>query len=204
MTNAPIVINRFLSINISNSNKVNQFWVGSSHARVPSMKSPKQQLVSESISYWQGLPMTNEKVLKSDCSSRNILRPRFIVCIFPFFSLSIHPSASIYKILLQNWPCWITKYLSQTHPHQKPSTMSPRLPPPPSLLLLLWNSPGTGEVLSKQQGDRVTLDILIRRIGFTLRSPSTLDYRADRKWRHLENWRYILREAIKKLVFFRN
>ena len=133
--------------------------------------------------------------------------PVLLLAFFLFFSLLIHPWASIYKILLQNWPCWITKCLFQTHPHQKPSTVSPRLPPPyphipPSLLLLFWNSPGTGEVLSKQQGDRVTLDILIRRIGFTLRSPSTLDYRTDRKWRHLENWRYIHREAIKKVGIF--
>ena len=56
-TKSALVANMFLSINISNSNNLNKFWVGSSHARGTSIKSTKQELVSESVNCWQGLPM---------------------------------------------------------------------------------------------------------------------------------------------------
>ena len=62
------------------------------------------------------------------------------------------------------------------------------------LLLLLWNSPGTSEVLSKQWRDRVTLDILIWPIGFTLGSMSTFDYKIDIiKRRRPTVWEYPFR-----------
>ena len=51
LPNQQAVANMILSINISNSNNLNKF--ASSDLRVTSIKFTKQQLVSESVSYWQ-------------------------------------------------------------------------------------------------------------------------------------------------------
>ena len=49
-----IFFNTILSINISNTNNLKNFELAYSHARVTSIKSTKQQWVSELASYWQG------------------------------------------------------------------------------------------------------------------------------------------------------
>ena len=53
------VVKTFLIINISNSNKLNKFWVGifTSHTSHQSSLLNRSESVSESVSEWQALPM---------------------------------------------------------------------------------------------------------------------------------------------------
>ena len=59
------VVKTFLIINISNSNKLNKFWVGifTSHTSHQSSLLNRSEWVSESVSYWQGWTMIR---LRSD------------------------------------------------------------------------------------------------------------------------------------------